>query len=313
MCLNWGCIPTKAMLRSAELFEAAQHGAEYGVLADNVRLDYAAVLKRKDAVVKSLTDGVGQLLKANGVTVFNGHARFTGANQAGCCRRRRLAARQRRPAVQRARRRQRPADGAGRRQAGHHCHRFAARRAADPGRRPARRDQLGWRLHAEGGPEAHRHHRRRRGRHRVGDDVRRLRLRGDARRAPADAAAARGRGHGPHPGALVPEARHQGLDRVDRREDRQARLGPARDHHRQGRQERAGRRRRQRVDRRLASTERDRHRSRSRPASRPTSAATSRSTSVRRPASKTSSPLATWWVASSSRTSPRTRGWSPRA
>jgi dihydrolipoamide dehydrogenase len=77
VCLNWGCIPTKAMLHSAELFEAAQHGAEFGVLADNVRLDYAAVLKRKDAVVKSLTDGVGQLLKANGVTVFNGHARFT--------------------------------------------------------------------------------------------------------------------------------------------------------------------------------------------------------------------------------------------
>ena len=57
VCLNWGCIPTKAMLRSAEVFETAQHAADYGVLADNVRLDYAAVLKRKDAVVKGLTDG----------------------------------------------------------------------------------------------------------------------------------------------------------------------------------------------------------------------------------------------------------------
>jgi dihydrolipoamide dehydrogenase len=77
VCLNWGCIPTKAMLRSADVFETIQHSADFGVLADNVRLDYARVLQRKDTVVKGLTDGVGQLLKANGVTVFNGHARFT--------------------------------------------------------------------------------------------------------------------------------------------------------------------------------------------------------------------------------------------
>src|SRR5512144_2293136 len=70
VCLNWGCIPTKAMLRSAEVFETVQHGADYGVLADNVRLDYPAVLTRKD--------GVASLLKGNGVSVFNGHARFTG-------------------------------------------------------------------------------------------------------------------------------------------------------------------------------------------------------------------------------------------
>src|SRR5207302_2177862 len=76
VCLNWGCIPTKAMLRSADVFETIQHSADFGILADNVRLDYPGVLKRKDTIVKSLTDGVGQLLKANGVTVFNGHARF---------------------------------------------------------------------------------------------------------------------------------------------------------------------------------------------------------------------------------------------
>jgi dihydrolipoamide dehydrogenase len=78
VCLNWGCIPTKAMLRSAEVLETMQHSADYGVLADNVRLDYSAVVKRKDRVVKTLTDGVAALLKANGVTVVNGHARFTG-------------------------------------------------------------------------------------------------------------------------------------------------------------------------------------------------------------------------------------------
>ena len=78
VCLNWGCIPTKAMLRSAEVLETMQHSAEYGVLADNVRLDYSAVVKRKERVTKTLTDGVASLLKANGVTVVNGHARFVG-------------------------------------------------------------------------------------------------------------------------------------------------------------------------------------------------------------------------------------------
>src|SRR5919107_319394 len=78
VCLNWGCIPTKAMLRSAEVLETVQHSAEYGILADNVRLDYSAVVKRKERVTKTLTDGVASLLKANGVTVVNGHARLVG-------------------------------------------------------------------------------------------------------------------------------------------------------------------------------------------------------------------------------------------
>jgi dihydrolipoamide dehydrogenase len=78
VCLNWGCIPTKAMLRSAEVLETMRNGADYGVLADNVRLDYPAVLARKDRVVTSLTDGVAALLAANGVTVVAGHARLAG-------------------------------------------------------------------------------------------------------------------------------------------------------------------------------------------------------------------------------------------
>ena len=83
VCLNWGCIPTKAMLRSADVLETMRDSAEYGVLADNVRLDYPAVLKRKERVVKSLTDGVASLLKANGVTVVDGHARFAGPKDGG--------------------------------------------------------------------------------------------------------------------------------------------------------------------------------------------------------------------------------------
>src|SRR5215468_9498226 len=80
VCLNWGCIPTKAMLRSAEVLETMQHSVDFGMEADNIRLDYPKVLKRKDAIVKGLTDGVGLLLKANGVTVYSGHARFTTPN-----------------------------------------------------------------------------------------------------------------------------------------------------------------------------------------------------------------------------------------
>jgi len=78
VCLNWGCIPTKAMLRSAEVFQTLSSAADFGVYADNVRFDFAAVRQRKDGIVKELTDGVAGLLKANGVTLIEGHARFTG-------------------------------------------------------------------------------------------------------------------------------------------------------------------------------------------------------------------------------------------
>lgn len=78
VCLNWGCIPTKAMLRSAEVFDTVRAAADFGIHADNVGFDFATVRQRKDGIVKELTDGVAGLLKAAGVTVIEGHARFTG-------------------------------------------------------------------------------------------------------------------------------------------------------------------------------------------------------------------------------------------
>jgi dihydrolipoamide dehydrogenase len=81
VCLNVGCIPSKAMLRTAALFDVFRNGAEYGILADNVRLDYAQVLKRRDKVVKSLTDGVGALLKSQGVDVVMGSAQLLGSGR----------------------------------------------------------------------------------------------------------------------------------------------------------------------------------------------------------------------------------------
>jgi len=74
ICLNWGCIPTKALLRSAEIFHYMQHAKDYGLKADNVGYDAAAVVKRSRGVSKRLNDGVGFLMKKNKVSVIWGEA-----------------------------------------------------------------------------------------------------------------------------------------------------------------------------------------------------------------------------------------------
>ncbi|MDC7790078.1 FAD-dependent oxidoreductase, partial [Rhodoplanes sp. TEM] len=74
ICLNWGCIPTKALLRSAEIYHHMQHPEAYGLKADNVSFDPAAVVKRSRGVSKRLADGVGFLMKKNKVSVIWGAA-----------------------------------------------------------------------------------------------------------------------------------------------------------------------------------------------------------------------------------------------
>jgi len=74
ICLNWGCIPTKALLRSAEVFHYLQHAKNYGLSAQNVGFDAEAVVKRSRAVSKRLNDGVGFLMKKNKVSVIWGEA-----------------------------------------------------------------------------------------------------------------------------------------------------------------------------------------------------------------------------------------------
>src|SRR5882724_2856867 len=74
ICLNWGCIPTKALLRSAEIFHYLQHAKDYGLSAGNVTFDPKAVVARSRAVAKRLNDGVGFLMKKNKVTVIWGEA-----------------------------------------------------------------------------------------------------------------------------------------------------------------------------------------------------------------------------------------------
>ncbi len=74
ICLNWGCIPTKALLRSAEIYHYMQHAGDYGLKADNIGFDADAIVKRSRAVAKRLNDGVGFLMKKNKVSVIWGEA-----------------------------------------------------------------------------------------------------------------------------------------------------------------------------------------------------------------------------------------------
>jgi dihydrolipoamide dehydrogenase len=81
ICLNWGCIPTKAMLRSAEVFHLMHRAKEFGLSAAGIGYDLDAVVKRSRGVAKQLSGGVGHLLKKNKVEVVMGEARLTGALQ----------------------------------------------------------------------------------------------------------------------------------------------------------------------------------------------------------------------------------------
>src|SRR5262245_52643815 len=74
ICLNWGCIPTKALLRSAEIFDYLEHAKDYGLSAEKVAYDGAAVVKRSRGVSKRLNDGVGFLMRKNKVSVIWGEA-----------------------------------------------------------------------------------------------------------------------------------------------------------------------------------------------------------------------------------------------
>jgi len=78
VCLNVGCIPSKALLHTAELLEEARDGKRIGVVADNLRLDFGALMGHKERVVKQMTGGVGSLMKKNKVDVFKGFGRVAG-------------------------------------------------------------------------------------------------------------------------------------------------------------------------------------------------------------------------------------------
>jgi dihydrolipoamide dehydrogenase len=76
VCLNWGCIPSKALIAAANLVEDVRGAADRGILADSPRVDLAKLREFKNGVVKKLVGGVGQLEKGNGVEVIKGTAKF---------------------------------------------------------------------------------------------------------------------------------------------------------------------------------------------------------------------------------------------
>ncbi len=78
ICLNWGCIPTKALLRSSEISHLLHNLGEFGFAADNIRFDLDKVVKRSRGVAKQLASGVGHLLKKNKIAVFDGEAKLAG-------------------------------------------------------------------------------------------------------------------------------------------------------------------------------------------------------------------------------------------
>ena len=78
ICLNWGCIPTKALLRSAEIFHTMTHAGDYGLSAKSVGFDLKKVIKRSRGISDQLNKGVGFLLKKNKVAVIDGEAKLNG-------------------------------------------------------------------------------------------------------------------------------------------------------------------------------------------------------------------------------------------
>ncbi|MEN2785024.1 dihydrolipoyl dehydrogenase [Sphingomonas qilianensis] len=81
ICLNWGCIPTKALLRSAEIFHYMQHAKDYGLVAEGISADLDAVVKRSRGVAKQLNQGVTHLMKKNKIAVHMGTGTLTGAGK----------------------------------------------------------------------------------------------------------------------------------------------------------------------------------------------------------------------------------------
>jgi dihydrolipoamide dehydrogenase len=81
VCLNWGCVPSKAIIATSHTFDKVRGGSAYGLMVDNPRIDAGKLQDWKDGIVKKLTGGVRTLFKGNGVELLYGEARVTGPKQ----------------------------------------------------------------------------------------------------------------------------------------------------------------------------------------------------------------------------------------
>ena len=79
ICLNWGCIPTKALLKSANVFEYIQHAEDYGIKVNGAEVDFSAMIKRSRGVADGMSKGIQFLMKKNKIDVITG----TGKLKAG--------------------------------------------------------------------------------------------------------------------------------------------------------------------------------------------------------------------------------------
>lgn len=77
ICLNWGCIPTKSLLKSAQVLEYAHHAADYGVKIENAAPDFDAIIARSRGVADKMSKGIQYLFKKNNITVIEGHGKLT--------------------------------------------------------------------------------------------------------------------------------------------------------------------------------------------------------------------------------------------
>lgn len=76
ICLNWGCIPTKALLRTAEIVEYIKNASEFGIVCKEYKVDFEKVIARSREVASKLSSGINHLLKKHNIEVINGHGKF---------------------------------------------------------------------------------------------------------------------------------------------------------------------------------------------------------------------------------------------
>lgn len=76
ICLNWGCIPTKALLKSAQVFEYISHAQDFGITIDNAKADFGGMIKRSRSVADGMSKGIQFLFKKNKITVINGNGKL---------------------------------------------------------------------------------------------------------------------------------------------------------------------------------------------------------------------------------------------
>jgi dihydrolipoamide dehydrogenase len=81
ICLNWGCIPTKALIKSAQVFNYIKHASDYGISIDNPRADFPAIIKRSRGVADGMSKGISFLMKKNKITVLEGNGKLLKGNK----------------------------------------------------------------------------------------------------------------------------------------------------------------------------------------------------------------------------------------